>query len=407
MHRDTTRELIERARRDSELVDGVFVSIDITKSNPYRTKRKIESDEDGNVTNTWLLGYKNDDENESTEFYFQWASIQIVGLDIPLVLDAIPVHRGLSRVAIVDQLLETATDMVDIELLMMDREFAHDPVKEVCEDHGVWYLNPGKMHSSERATCTRLRRQGKLVHIESDEASTHDADVETTLGDFTTDESTDGEAGREVERKRVYVPAMNAERTNDVIEDDESDEANDESDGEDVLRQELLRDFAEATDADTEDVGQMFGEVIDEVREEEDEQELPGSEEDKELYMLFETNHPDLELPDEGGEDGDEMSEMEKAHMAARVIRKYKHRWGIENGFKQIKSFRVRTTSMDHEYRFFNFLYACTLYNVWRLTDLLVKLELRAESEFRYEPLVTADLFLTIAKDYVGLDPPD
>ncbi len=151
----------------------------------------------------------------------------------------------------------------------------------------------------------------------------------------------------------------------------------------------------------------MFGDVIDEVREEEDEQELPGSEEDKELYMLFETNHPDLELPGGAGEDSDEMSEMEKVHMVARVIRKYKHRWGIENGFKQIKSFRVRTTSMDHEYRFFNFLYACTLYNVWRLTDLLVKLELRAESEFRYEPLVTADLFLTIAKDYVGLDPPD
>ncbi|MFC4541683.1 transposase [Halosolutus amylolyticus] len=406
MHRDTTRELIERARRDSELVDGVLVSIDITKSNPYRTKRKIESDEDGNVTNTWLLGYKNDDEDESAEFYFQWASIQIVGLDIPLVLDAIPVHRGLSRVAIVDQLLETATDMVDVELLMMDREFAHDPVKEVCEDHGVWYLNPGIMRTSERATCTRLRRQGKLVHIESDEASTDDADVGTTLGDFTADETTDEDDDDEVERKRVYVPAMNAERTNDGIEDDESDEADEESDGEDVLRQELLRDFAEATDADTEDVGQMFGDVIEEVREEEDEQELPGSEEDKELYMLFETNHPDLELPGGAGEVS-EMSEMEKVHMVARVIRKYKHRWGIENGFKQIKSFRVRTTSMDHEYRFFNFLYACTMYNVWRLTDLLVKLELRAESEFRYEPLVTADLFLTIAKDYVGLDPPD
>ncbi len=143
------------------------------------------------------------------------------------------------------------------------------------------------------------------------------------------------------------------------------------------------------------------------VREEEEKQELPGSKEDKELYMLFETNHPDLELPGDEGEDGDEMSELEKANMVARVIRKYKHRWGIENGFKQIKSFRVRTTSMSYEYRFFNFLYACTLYNVWRLTDLLVKLELRAESEFRYEPLVTAELFLTIAKDYVGLDPPD
>ena len=60
-------------------------------------------------------------------------------------------------------------DMIDIEMVMMDREFAHDPVKEVCEDHDVWYLNLGVMHSSERATCTRLRRQGKLVHAESDD----------------------------------------------------------------------------------------------------------------------------------------------------------------------------------------------------------------------------------------------
>ena len=216
--------------------------------------------------------------------------------------------------------------MVAIELVMIDREFAHDPVKEVCADHGVWYLNPGKMHSSERATCTRLRRQGKLVHIESDEASTDDADVGTTLDDFTAEETTDEDEGG---RKRVYVPAMNAERTNDTIEDDGdpvADEAGEGSGEEDVFRQELLRDFAEATDAGAKDVGQMFGEVIDEVREEEKEQELPGSKEDKELYMLFETNHPDLELPGDAGEDGDEMSELEKAHMAARVIRKYKHR---------------------------------------------------------------------------------
>lgn len=49
------------------------------------------------------------------------------------------------------------------------------------------------------------------------------------------------------------------------------------------------------------------------------------------------------------------------------------------------------------------------LYNVWRLTDVLVKLELDAEAEFADKPLVTADLFLTIAKDFriLGLDPPD
>ena len=61
--------------------------------------------------------------------------------------------------------------------------------------------------------------------------------------------------------------------------------------------------------------------------------------------------------------------------------------------------------SKDHEYRFFNFLFACTLYNVWRLTDALVKSELDATAEFVGNPLVTADLFLTIAKDLCLLVP--
>lgn len=44
---------------------------------------------------------------------------------------------------------------------------------------------------------------------------------------------------------------------------------------------------------------------------------------------------------------------------------------------------------MDHEYRFFNFLYACEIYGVRRLADLLVKLELDAEAEFEDKPLVS------------------
>jgi len=412
MHRDTTEALIERARRDSELVGGLLASIDITKSNPYRENTELEFDEDGNLANRWLLGYKEDDADEDAlpDLYFQWASIQIVGFDVPFVLDALPVPRGLSRAAIVDLLLESATDMVDIELLMMDREFAHDAVKDVCEDHGVWYLNPGKMQSSERATCTRLRRQEKLVHIERDEPTSDEETGRTTLTDFVDhDEEPEETEDDGPVRKCVYVPAINAERTSDGADDDDDeseDPEEDEADEDDEIRQELLAEFADVTDEDVENVGRMFGDVIDEVREEEEDRELPGNEEDTRLYMLFETNHPDLEIPEEGDSD-EAMSEVEKAHMVSRIIRKYKHRWGIENGFKKIKSFRVRTTSMDHEYRFFNFLFACTLYNVWRLVDLLVKLELLAESEFRHKPLVTADLFLTIAKDYVGLDPPD
>lgn len=408
MHRDTTEALIERARRDSELVGGVLTSIDITKSNPYRENTELEFDEDG-LANTWLLGYKEkgQDEDDLPDLHFQWASIQIVGLDVPLVLDAIPVSRGLSRAAIVDELLSKATDMIDIEMVMMDREFAHDAVKDVCEDRGVYYLNPGVMHTSERATCTRLRRQGKLVHIEEEEDSSSDSTpARTTLTDFTEEATETGvEAGQDAPaRKSVYVPAMKAKRTGDDADNDEQESnQEDESQDSNEYREGLLSDFAEATEEDEESADRMFGDLIEEIREEEEERKLPGSNEDTRLYLLFETNHPDLQPPN----DSESLSEVEKAHMVSRIIRKYKYRWGIENGFKQIKRFRVRTTSMKFEYRFFNFLYACTMYNAWRLVDLLVKLELLADSEFRFKPLVTADLFLTIAKDYAGLDPPD
>lgn len=407
MHRETTKDLIRKAQRDGELTDGVNTAIDITKSNPYRETTELEFDEDG-LANKWLLGYKepDDDPDALPDLHFQWASIQIVGLDIPLVLDAIPVHRGMKRADIVDELLDKATEMVDIELVMMDREFAHDQVKAVCEDHGVWYLNPGKMHTSERAQCTRLRRQEKLVHIEEDTPAEERKSEQRSLTDFgVISDNIDNEPTR----KRVYVPAMNADRTSDT-EDDETDildsDAEDEADN-DTVRQELLSEFADATDADIESVGRMFGDVIEEIREEEANRELPGNDKDVQLYILFETNYPDIELPDRN--EKEELSEAEKIHMVSRVVRKYSHRWAIENGYKKIKSFRVRTTSMMYEYRFFNFLYACTMYNAWRLVDLLVKLELRAESDFAYEPLVTANLFLTIAKDYniVGLDPPD
>lgn len=412
MHRSATTDLIEKAQRDGELTDGVLVSIDITKSNPYRESTELEFDENG-LANKWLLGYKDrdDDPDALPDVYFQWASIQVVGLDIPLVLDALPVHRGLPRTEIVDRLLDTATDMVDIEAVLMDREFAHDGIKDVCERHDAVYLNIGIMRTSERATCTRLRRQGKLIHIEDDTPAPDSQQlVQSPLTEFEDADPRPSDDDGKPARKRVYVPAMKAAQTSDTL-DDETDgsenEGNDEPIDEDEVRHELLTDFADATDKDTEAVGRMFGDLLEEIEEEEEDRTLPGNDEDTQLYILFETNHPDIDVP--GEDDEEQLSEVEKAHMIGRVIRKYKHRWGIENGFKKIKQFRVRTTSMKHEYRFFNFLYACTLYNAWRLVDLLVKLELRAVTEFAYEPLVTADLFLTIAKDYhiIGLDPPD
>jgi len=78
----------------------------------------------------------------------------------------------------------------------------------------------------------------------------------------------------------VYVPAINAERTGDDGDDDsdetDSEDGDNESNDKDELRQELLHEFSEVKDSDAEEIEQLFGDVIDEVRDEEDKRKLPG-----------------------------------------------------------------------------------------------------------------------------------
>lgn len=400
MHRETTKELIELAQQEGKLDREVTVAIDITKSNPWRSKHTLEGwhpDPDKrNVTEPWILGYKDDDKKGSKAFdyYFQWATLQIVGgSSIPLVLDSLPVKRGMSRGDIVHELLEPWVDEVDIELVLMDREFDSHDVRASCEANRVYYLHAAVMHDSERATCTRLREQGRAVHI----------DFKQTVDDGVPD------------RKEVYVPARNHDYWKDQNPDHEaeSDEDSDaDSDAEEKKpshRERIQQDFEEmlgdssepeSGDVDNEEAGDgsPLDELTDEIAEKEAERKTRGSDEDKEIYAFFKTNHPAL------SDINDLDDEMEQIHSVERFVMRYSSRWGIENGFKQIKKFRVRTTSKDHEYRFFNFTFACTLFNMWRLVDLLVQVAIRECHEIK--PFIDADYFLDIAKDYFGLDPP-
>ena len=108
----------------------------------------------------------------------------------------------------------------------------------------------------------------------------------------------------------VYAPAMNVERTGDEGDDTESTtETEIESEEDDEFRNELVSEFSEATENDSKNT-RRFGDLLSEIREEEAQRDLPGNEEDTKLYILFETNHPDLELPDEESEEN-EYSEVE------------------------------------------------------------------------------------------------
>jgi len=76
----------------------------------------------------------------------------------------------------------------------------------------------------------------------------------------------------------------------------------------------------------------------------------------------------------------------------AHVTNSYSRRWDIENQYKSVQSYLPKTSSTDYRVRLFNFTFAALLYNLWRLTDFLVKVGM--EREIRSPPVVTARTFV-------------
>jgi putative transposase len=365
MLRNTTRMIIARARQHGELTGKLWAAIDVTKGFPFTGDPEDHEDD--------ILGYK--DGNE----YYQWAVLKIVGMDVPLVLDAIPRERGQSKDEIVEKLLEHTTEMVNLDLVMMDREFDSGPVKGTCEEYGVHYLNPTRIFegSDEAETIAWMYRNGKRFHV--------------------TEEESDGGTPT---RKQIYLP-----KQSNSGDDDDDDE--DEDDSLSEVWTELCGEW-EFEDVEGEPSERMsFSRLLADIQREEEveerKQKAQGGDVDTSETVVFETNHPYVTARDA---DGQQMDGKGFIHMIERLIRWYRRRWGIENGFKKQKHFMVRTTSTESDYRFFNFAFACVLYNVWRLVDLLVKLAIDGENR-SYSPRVDANQFLTVAKQFYGLDPPD
>jgi len=158
----------------------------------------------------------------------------------------------------------------------------------------------------------------------------------------------------------------------------------DDEDGEgpSELRQQLLSDYEEAVGDDDLSEKSPFDSLRDDIREEADEDEIDGAKQ----YVVSETNHPLANK--RGGRNRDTIPEREQIQAAGRMVRNYGNRWGIENGYKKVGNFLPRSGSKDPVLRFFGFMFVSTLYNCWRLIDLLVKLSV--ESDPDYTPLVTA-----------------
>jgi len=233
---------------------------------------------------------------------FKFATLSIVGENVPLILAIEPVRESsawddnqsnqVHRV--VRRLMTRAKDHVPIETVLCDREFDSMRVYQTLSNLNVNYLIPKRISSTEREA------------IETMEADGQDTAVENA--------SVDVEAGSHPMRF-LYVPSTKGDGT-----------------------------------------------------------------------AVFATNLP--VGPDQ----------------AESFCRRYSRRWQIENEYKSIKNdFLAKTSSKDYRVRLFYFVFAVLLYNIWRLTDFLLKAGV--ESEMDYAPVLTAGECVEIVVS--ALIPPD
>ena len=111
MYHEAIGRIVDDAAQTSAFHRYATVAIDTTEADPFTGDRTGHEDE--------ILGTK----ENSDEYAYQWASIQIVGNHPPVVLDALPVVKGEGPTQYVPELLDSAQDLINIDLVLMDREF--------------------------------------------------------------------------------------------------------------------------------------------------------------------------------------------------------------------------------------------------------------------------------------------
>ncbi|ACV48004.1 hypothetical protein GBQ70_12590 [Halomicrobium sp. ZPS1] len=86
---------------------------------------------------------------------------------------------------------------------------------------------------------------------------------------------------------------------------------------------------------------------------------------------------------------------------AEGFCRRYSDRWQIEKEYKTIKyDFLATTSSKDYRVRPSYFVFAALLYNLWRLTDVLLKAGVSTEI-VDFSPYLTAGEFVDYVAKYL------
>jgi len=148
MYRQAVNQLLDDIAETEQFFRAGIVAIDITEADPFTGDRTGHEDE--------IIGTK----EKTDEYAYQWATVQLVGNAIPIVLDARPVQKGESRKQIVEDLLDSAEELVHVDNVLMDREFDSQHVLEMISQRGLSYVVPKRMQTSERAQAKRLLQRG-------------------------------------------------------------------------------------------------------------------------------------------------------------------------------------------------------------------------------------------------------
>ena len=149
MYRQGVKRLLDEVAETEEFFRAGIVAIDITEADPFTGDRSGHEDE--------IIGTK----EKTDEYAYQWATVQLVGNAVPIVLDARPVRRGELRKEIVEDLLDSAQNAVHVDNVLMDREFDSQHILEMLTQRGLSYVVPKRMQTSEKAQAKRLLQRDR------------------------------------------------------------------------------------------------------------------------------------------------------------------------------------------------------------------------------------------------------
>jgi len=143
MYQQATTRLLNEVAETEQFFRAGILAIDITEADPFTGDRT--GHEDGSseqrrrLTSTPISGRRS-----------SWSAMPSRSCWTR------PVRKGETRLEIVEDLLDSAEDLVHVDNVLMDREFDSQHVLEMISQRGLSYVVPKRMQTSEKAQAKRL-----------------------------------------------------------------------------------------------------------------------------------------------------------------------------------------------------------------------------------------------------------